>query len=95
MLRESHSHASHKPPTIRLPKPPSQEDVMWAGYMKEVRANASGDVMHPDELSPANTHHYEGVVTHPVDCYDKDVTYQHGELIKPNRDLIWCSITKK
>ena len=68
---------------------------MWGGYMQEVRGNAFGDVIHPDELSPANTNKYEGVITHPVTRYDKDNTYPHGELVKPNRDLIWCSITRK
>ena len=77
MLRESHSHASHKPPTIRTPKPPSQDDVMWGVYMKEVRGNASGDVIHPDELSPSNTRKYEGVNTHPCESYVKDTSYPH------------------
>ena len=76
MLRESHS-PTHKPKAIRLPKPPSQEDVMWGGYMKEVLGNAFGDVIHPDELSPANTNKYEGVNTHPVIRYDKDTSYPH------------------
>lgn len=77
MLRESHSHSSHKPQRIITPKPPSQDDVMWSGYMQEVRGNASGDVMHRDELSPANTIKYEGVITHPVESYVKDTSYPH------------------
>ena len=94
MLREQFSHSSHQP-RQSLPKPTSQSDVMWSVYMDEVRANAFGDVIHPNELSPANTDKYAGLVTHPVESYEKDITYPHHELTKPNSNLIWCSITKK
>jgi hypothetical protein len=50
---------------------------MWSGYIKEVRRDSFGDTIHEDELSPANTNKYEGVITHPVTSYDKDRTYPH------------------
>ena len=50
---------------------------MWGKYMDEVRACASGDVIHSEDLSPSNTDKYDGLVTHPVAKYEKDINYPH------------------
>ena len=80
MLRESHSStkATSKPKSIRIPTT-SQDDVMWRDYMYDVRRCASGDNINSNE-SPKLINDYQGVITHPVSKYEKDMNYPHQPL---------------
>ena len=64
------------PRSIPIPKP-SQTEKMWGVYMNEVRKGAGGDFIHSQEYSLSNTDKYEGVDTHPVAKYEKDINYPH------------------
>ena len=95
MLREGSRPVAT--PKRKPTKPPSQEDVMWAGYMQEVRNNAVGDSFEPDSVNELmlGINDYRDVETHPVTTFSKDRDYPHGALPTPNKQLIWASITKK
>ena len=41
--RHASLHTAPRTQTKRAPKPPTQEELMWAKYMQDVRRKAKGD----------------------------------------------------